>query len=89
MNIFESCSGGGTVYFKTTHNLLSFFIQLVYKVKLDFVLEQLASASVGGYGQDVWSELVDEAKTNLMKIAVSFTALFHFTSFNSELATLY
>uniref|UniRef100_A0A3Q3FET0 Kinetochore associated 1 n=1 Tax=Labrus bergylta TaxID=56723 RepID=A0A3Q3FET0_9LABR len=44
------------------------FVQLVYKVKLDFVLEQLASASVGGYGQDVWSELVEEAKTNLMKI---------------------
>ncbi|XP_026177601.1 kinetochore-associated protein 1 isoform X2 [Mastacembelus armatus] len=43
-------------------------LELVYKVKLDFVLEQLASASVGGYGQDVWSELVDEAKTNLMKI---------------------
>ncbi|KAG7490369.1 kinetochore-associated protein 1 isoform X1 [Solea senegalensis] len=43
-------------------------VELVYKVKLDFVLEQMASASVGGYGQDVWSELVDEAKTNLMKI---------------------
>ncbi|CAG5923423.1 unnamed protein product [Menidia menidia] len=43
-------------------------IELVYKVKLDFVLEQLASASVGGYGQEVWSELVEEAKTNLMKI---------------------
>ncbi|CAJ1068194.1 kinetochore-associated protein 1 [Xyrichtys novacula] len=43
-------------------------LELVYKVKLDFVLEQLASASVGGYGQDVWSELVNEAKTNLMKI---------------------
>nr|XP_020458071.1 kinetochore-associated protein 1 [Monopterus albus] len=43
-------------------------LELVYKVKLDFVLEQLASASVGGYGQDVWSELVDEAKTNLMKL---------------------
>ncbi|XP_029961373.1 kinetochore-associated protein 1 [Salarias fasciatus] len=43
-------------------------LELVYKVKLDFVLEQLASASVGGYGQDIWSELVDEAKTNLMKI---------------------
>ncbi|XP_078106919.1 kinetochore-associated protein 1 isoform X1 [Sander vitreus] len=43
-------------------------VELVYKVKLDFVLEQLASASVGGYGQDVWSELVEEAKTNLMKI---------------------
>lgn len=47
------------------------FVQLVYKVKLDFVLEQLASASVGGYGEDVWSELVEEAKTNLMKITVS------------------
>ncbi|XP_047447768.1 kinetochore-associated protein 1 [Mugil cephalus] len=43
-------------------------LELVYKVKLNFVLEQLASASVGGYGQDVWSELVTEAKTNLMKI---------------------
>ena len=52
------------------------FIQLVYKVKLDFVLEQLASASVGGYGQDVWSELVEEAKINLMKITVSITVLF-------------
>lgn len=49
----------------------SVFVQLVYKVKLDFVLEQLASASVGGYGEDVWSELVEEAKTNLMKITVS------------------
>lgn len=45
-------------------------------MKLDFVLEQLASASVGGYGQDVWSELVEEAKTNLMKIMVSVTILF-------------
>ncbi|XP_041855994.1 kinetochore-associated protein 1 isoform X1 [Melanotaenia boesemani] len=43
-------------------------LELVYKVKLDVVLEQLASASVGGYGQDVLSELVDEAKANLMKI---------------------
>ncbi|KAM9858247.1 kinetochore-associated protein 1 [Aulostomus maculatus] len=43
-------------------------LELVYKVKLDFVLEQLASASVGGYGQDVWSELVEEAKLNLTKI---------------------
>ncbi|XP_015234284.1 PREDICTED: kinetochore-associated protein 1 [Cyprinodon variegatus] len=44
-------------------------LELVYKVKLDFVLEQLASASVGGYGPDVWSELIEEAKTNLVKIA--------------------
>lgn len=60
----------------TIHNLQSFFVQLVYKVKLDFVLEQLASASVGGYGQDVWSELVEEARTNLMKITVSATIPF-------------
>lgn len=46
-------------------------IQLVYKVKLDFVLEQLASASVGGCGQEVWSELVEEAMNNLAKITVS------------------
>ncbi|KAJ8415549.1 hypothetical protein AAFF_G00425290 [Aldrovandia affinis] len=43
-------------------------VQLVYKVKMDFVLEKLASASIGGHGQAVWSELVEEAKTNLMKI---------------------
>lgn len=51
------------------------FVQLVYKVKLNFVLEQLASASVGGYGHDVWSELVEEAKTNLIKITVSVQLL--------------
>ena len=49
-------------------------------MKLDFVLEQLASASVGGYGQDVWSELVEEAKTNLLKITVSTAMLFCFLS---------
>lgn len=49
------------------------WIQLVYKVKLDFVLEQLDSASVGGCGQEVWSELVEEARNNLTKIAVSVT----------------
>lgn len=54
-----------------TSHPVSLPTQLVYKVKLDFVLEQLASASVGGYGQDVWSDLVEEAKTNLMKIMVS------------------
>lgn len=59
--------------------VLPFLFQLVYKVKLDFVLEQLASASVGGYGQDVWSELVEEAKTNLMKITVGYLVRSHFT----------
>ncbi|XP_077416372.1 LOW QUALITY PROTEIN: kinetochore-associated protein 1 [Vanacampus margaritifer] len=44
-------------------------LELVYKVKLAFVLEELASASVGGYGQDVWSEIVEEARINLKKIA--------------------
>ncbi|XP_056145204.1 kinetochore-associated protein 1 [Lampris incognitus] len=43
-------------------------LELVHKVKLNFVLEKLASASVGGYGQALWSEVVEEAKTNLMKI---------------------
>uniref|UniRef100_A0A8B9JK31 Kinetochore associated 1 n=1 Tax=Astyanax mexicanus TaxID=7994 RepID=A0A8B9JK31_ASTMX len=43
-------------------------VELVYKVKLDFVLEKLASVAVNGQGQDVWSGLVEEAKTNLMKI---------------------
>ncbi|KAM9810904.1 LOW QUALITY PROTEIN: kinetochore-associated protein 1 [Neosynchiropus ocellatus] len=43
-------------------------LELVHKVKLDFVLEQLASASVGGYGHEVWAELVEEARVNLIKI---------------------
>uniref|UniRef100_W5KXF6 Kinetochore associated 1 n=1 Tax=Astyanax mexicanus TaxID=7994 RepID=W5KXF6_ASTMX len=43
-------------------------VELVYKVKLDFVLEKLASVAVNGQGQDVWSGLVEDAKTNLMKI---------------------
>ncbi|KAI4889407.1 hypothetical protein NFI96_034091 [Prochilodus magdalenae] len=43
-------------------------VELVYKVKLDFVLEKLASVAVNRQGQDVWAGLVDEAKTNLMKI---------------------
>lgn len=72
-------AGNNTVHITftaTLHNLQPFFVQLVYKVKLDFVLEQLASASVGGYGQDVWSELVEEARTNLMKITVSASMSF-------------
>ncbi|XP_075690227.1 kinetochore-associated protein 1 isoform X2 [Rhinoderma darwinii] len=43
-------------------------VELVYKVKLNIVLEKLASASVGSYGQVLWQELVDEAKGNLHKI---------------------
>ncbi|XP_069816967.1 kinetochore-associated protein 1 [Dendropsophus ebraccatus] len=43
-------------------------VELVYKVKLNIVLEKLASASVGSYGQILWQELVDEAKANLHKI---------------------
>ncbi|XP_030075113.1 kinetochore-associated protein 1 [Microcaecilia unicolor] len=43
-------------------------VELVYKVKLNVVLERLASASVGSYGQTVWQELVDESKANLPKI---------------------
>lgn len=47
----------------------------MYKVKLDFVLEQLASASVGGCGQEVCFKLVEEARNNLAKIAVSVAML--------------
>ncbi|KAM4810605.1 kinetochore-associated protein 1 [Rhinophrynus dorsalis] len=43
-------------------------VELVYKVKLNIVLEKLASASIGSYGQILWQELVDEAKLNLQKI---------------------
>ncbi|KAM8961292.1 kinetochore-associated protein 1 [Pelodytes ibericus] len=43
-------------------------VELVYKVKLNIVLEKLASASIGSYGQILWQELVDEAKLNLHKI---------------------
>ncbi|XP_075033881.1 kinetochore-associated protein 1 [Mixophyes fleayi] len=43
-------------------------VELVYKVKLNIVLEKLASASIGSFGQVFWHELVDEAKDNLHKI---------------------
>ncbi|XP_028824340.1 kinetochore-associated protein 1 isoform X2 [Denticeps clupeoides] len=43
-------------------------MELVYKVKLDFILEKLASVPFGEHGQVMWSELVEEAKSNLLKI---------------------
>uniref|UniRef100_A0A8C3BWT5 Kinetochore associated 1 n=1 Tax=Cairina moschata TaxID=8855 RepID=A0A8C3BWT5_CAIMO len=43
-------------------------VELVYKVKASAILEKLASASVGSYGQEVWLDLVNEAKENLHKI---------------------
>ncbi|XP_068100250.1 kinetochore-associated protein 1 [Hyperolius riggenbachi] len=43
-------------------------VELVYKVKVNTVLEKLASASIGSYGQALWQELVDEAKDSLHKI---------------------
>uniref|UniRef100_A0AAR2K3S5 RZZ complex subunit KNTC1/ROD C-terminal domain-containing protein n=1 Tax=Pygocentrus nattereri TaxID=42514 RepID=A0AAR2K3S5_PYGNA len=43
-------------------------VELVYKVKLDFVLEKLASVAIKAQDQDVWAGLVEEAKINLMKI---------------------
>lgn len=43
-------------------------VELVYKVKLDFVMEKLALVSLGDQGQEVGMKLVEEAKTNLMKI---------------------
>ncbi|XP_064499613.1 kinetochore-associated protein 1-like isoform X2 [Pseudopipra pipra] len=43
-------------------------VELVYQVKANTILEKMASASVGSYGQEVWLELVKEAKENLQKI---------------------
>ncbi|NWV05115.1 KNTC1 protein, partial [Ptilonorhynchus violaceus] len=43
-------------------------VELVYKVKANTILEKLASASIGSYGQEVWLDLVNEAKENLQKI---------------------
>ncbi|XP_009072182.1 PREDICTED: LOW QUALITY PROTEIN: kinetochore-associated protein 1 [Acanthisitta chloris] len=43
-------------------------VELVYKVRANTILEKLASVSVGGSGQEVWSDLVNEAKENLQKI---------------------
>ncbi|NWI17511.1 KNTC1 protein, partial [Crypturellus soui] len=43
-------------------------VELVYKVKANTILERLASASVGSYGQTIWLDLVNEAKENLQKI---------------------
>ncbi|XP_074868809.1 kinetochore-associated protein 1 [Carettochelys insculpta] len=42
-------------------------VELVYKVKASDILEKLASASIGSYGQTVWLDLVAEAKENLHK----------------------
>ncbi|KFV77316.1 Kinetochore-associated protein 1, partial [Dryobates pubescens] len=43
-------------------------VELVYKVKASTILEELASASVGSHGREVWLDLVNEAKENLQKI---------------------
>ncbi|CAI9557218.1 unnamed protein product, partial [Staurois parvus] len=43
-------------------------VELVYKVKVNTILEKMASASIGSYGQSLWQELVDEAKDSLVKI---------------------
>ncbi|NXF04139.1 KNTC1 protein, partial [Smithornis capensis] len=43
-------------------------VELVYQMKANAILEKLASASVGSYGQEVCLDLVREAKENLQKI---------------------
>ncbi|NXY53050.1 KNTC1 protein, partial [Callaeas wilsoni] len=43
-------------------------VELVYKVKANTILEKLASASLGSYGQEVLLDLGNEAKENLQKI---------------------
>ncbi|NWV73815.1 KNTC1 protein, partial [Dasyornis broadbenti] len=43
-------------------------VELVYKVKANTILEKLASASVGSYGQEALLDLGNEAKENLQKI---------------------
>ncbi|NXK32690.1 KNTC1 protein, partial [Piprites chloris] len=43
-------------------------VELVYQVKANIILEKMASASVGSYSQEVWLDLVKEAKENLQKI---------------------
>ncbi|NWR30046.1 KNTC1 protein, partial [Tachuris rubrigastra] len=43
-------------------------VELVYQVKANIMLEKMASASVGSYSQEVWLDLVKEAKENLQKI---------------------
>lgn len=54
-------------------------------MKASAILEKLASASVGSYGQEVWLDLVNEAKENLHKIQVSLIFIFHFYFFNIDL----
>ncbi|OXB84920.1 UNVERIFIED_CONTAM: hypothetical protein H355_016042 [Colinus virginianus] len=43
-------------------------VELVYKVKANTILEKLASASIGSYGQEILLDYVNEAKENLHKI---------------------
>lgn len=59
--------------FETTHcTCIIFFKQLVYKVKANTILEKLALACVGSYGQEALLDLGNEAKENLQKIQVCF-----------------
>ncbi|KAL9834154.1 LOW QUALITY PROTEIN: kinetochore-associated protein 1 [Geothlypis trichas] len=43
-------------------------VELVYKVKANTILEKLAAASLGSYGQEALLDLSNEAKENLQKI---------------------
>ncbi|RMC05786.1 hypothetical protein DUI87_17329 [Hirundo rustica rustica] len=43
-------------------------VELVYKVKANTILEKLAAASLGSYGQEALLDLGNEAKENLQKI---------------------
>lgn len=45
-------------------------MQLVYKVKLDAIGGKLACHPYGQQDFTKWSNLIEEAKTNLMKITV-------------------
>lgn len=51
-------------------------IQLVYKVKLDAIGGKLACHSYGQQDSAKSSDLIEEAKTNLMKITVTSPSLF-------------
>lgn len=49
--------------------------QLVYKVKLDAIGGKLACHLYGQQDLTRWSDLIEEAKSNLMKITVIISAL--------------
>lgn len=68
---FEFCCGEKmSQYISTLLNAEILFFQLVYKVRLNIALENLASLSSGNSDLSLWENIVEEAKADLRKVQV-------------------